>query len=242
MTLTKSLLILSLSFFIVGCTSKTPFISQEPLQDAALVYFYVANKSSSMDASMEDSKYKARINGKNVAGSIEAGEYKVFDMKPATVLFTSVRRNIEQKFLKLHLEAGQTYYLKVQSGTFGGLYSFKEVSATEARKDLKTSSLSGSFELDMAAYVPDFGGSTAGKDIDENTIPAMTEAEIDAIIEKKLKAMGATSAQAPVAQPSVKQVSSSSKLVDIREAYEMKKQGLLTNEEFKIMKAEILAK
>ncbi|PHQ89370.1 MAG: hypothetical protein COB42_07075 [Sulfurimonas sp.] len=241
MTLTKSLLILSLTFFIAGCTSKTPFTSQAPLEDAALVYFYVANTQSSMDASMEDSKYKTRINGKNVAGTIEAGEYKVFDMKPATVLFTSVRRNIEQKFLKLHLEAGQTYYLKVQSGSFGGAYSFEEVSASEASEDLKQSSLSGSFELDMAAYVPDFGGSTAGKDIDENKIPAMTEAEIDAIIEKKLKAMGA-SAPAAVTQPSVKQVTSSSKLVDIREAYEMKKQGLLTNEEFKIMKAEILAK
>lgn len=242
MTLIKSLFLLSLTFFIAGCTTKTPFTSQEPLQDAALVYFYVSEKSSTIDVNMEDSKYKTRINGKNVAGTVEAGEYKVFDMKPATVLFTSVRRNIEEKFLKLNLQAGQTYYLKVQSGSFGGLYSFKEVSATEASKDLAQSSLAGSFEMDMAAYVPDFAGSTAG--IDENDkIPSMSEAEIDAIIEKKLKAMGASQqVAAPVRTQVQNNTSSGSKLDNIKEAYEMKKQGLLTNDEFKAMKAEILAK
>jgi len=241
MPLLKSLLVISILFFISGCTTKTPFTSQEPLQDAALVYFYVSEKSSTIDTSMEDSKYKTRINGKNVAGTVEAGEYKVFDMKPDTVLFTSVRRNIEEKFLKLNLLAGQTYYLKVQSGAFGGPYSFKEVSATEASKDLAQSSLAGSFEMDMAAYVPDFAGSTAGKDESEK-IPSMSEAEIDAIIEKKLKAMGASQQVPAQVTAPIKNTSSASKLDDIKEAYEMKKQGLLTNDEFKAMKAEILAK
>ena len=96
--------------------------------------------------------------------------------------------------------------------------------------------------MDMAAYVPDFGGSTAGKD-SNNKIPAMSEAEIDAIIEKKLKAMSAnTQAPATVSSAPRANVSTSSKLNDIKEAYEMKKEGLLTNEEFKAMKAEILAK
>lgn len=242
MTLSKILFSLSLLIFTSGCTTKTPFTSQEPLQNAALVYFYVSDKQSIIDINMEDAKYKTRINGKNVAGTIEAGEYKVFDMKPATVLFTSVRRNIEEKFLKLNLVAGETYFLKVQSAEFGAAYSFEQVSANEAHKDLQDSKLSGSFEFDMAAYVPDFGGSTAGKD-ESNKIPAMSEAEIDAIIEKKLKAMGASQQVAtPVASSPTRSTSSASKLDNIKEAYEMKKQGLLTNDEFKAMKAEILAK
>ena len=236
----KALLILALILLISGCATKTPFKTQEPLQGAALVYMYVADTQSNMDHSMEDSKYKTQINGKNVAGTIEAGEYKVFDMKPATVLFTAVRRNIETLHAKLSLQAGQTYFLKTQSGAFGEAFTFEQVSASEASEDLKTSKLAGSFEMDMAAYVPDFGGSTAGKDSD-NKIPAMSEAEIDAIIEKKLAAMG-TNTQAPAAVAPRVNISTSSKLDDIKEAYEMKKEGLLTNEEFKAMKAEILAK
>ena len=237
----KALLILAVMLLISGCTTKTSFKVQEPLNDAALVYMYVTNLQSDMDYSMEDSKYKTQINGKNVAGTIEAGEYKVFDMKPATVMFTAIRRNIESLHVKLNLQAGQTYFLKTQSGAFGEAFTFKQVSASEASKDLKNSKLAGSFEMDMAAYVPDFGGSTAGKD--DNKIPAMSEAEIDAIIEKKLKAMSNnTSAPAAVSSTTRASVSTSSKLDDIKEAYNMKKEGLLTNEEFKAMKAEILAK
>ena len=231
MNLIKSLLLVAVALLITsGCTTKTPFKTQEPLADAALVYFLVTDAQLGMDDAMEDSKYKTRINGKNVRGTIESGEYKVFDMKPATVLFTAVRRNFEEEHVKLNLQAGQTYFLKVQSGDFGGAYVFEQVSASEASEDLKKSKLSGSFEMNMAAYVPEFGGSTAGK-TGENVIPAMTEAEIDAIIERKMKAMGAVPAASAVS--SAPRPSSASKLDDIKKAYEMKKEGLLTNEEFK---------
>ena len=112
----NKLLILAIMLLVSGCGTKTPFKTQEPLEGAALVYFYISDIQSDLDHSMEDSKYKTRINGKNVPGTIEAGEYKVFDMKPTTVLFTTVRRNIEEAHVKLKLEAGKTYYLKTQSG------------------------------------------------------------------------------------------------------------------------------
>ncbi|MDQ7066526.1 MAG: hypothetical protein Q9M40_00145 [Sulfurimonas sp.] len=179
---------------------------------------YVTDSQSGMDDSMEDSKYKIQINRKNVAGTIEAGEYKVFDMKPETVLFTAVRKNIEEKYVKLSLVAGQTYYLKTQSAAFGEPYSFEQVNAGVARQDLKESKLAGSFEVDMAAYVPAFGGSTVDADA-KGKVPSMSEAEIDAIIEKKLKAMGAGTAvvAAPAAmQNSTPSSSSSSKLNDIK--------------------------
>ena len=115
----KTLLILAIILLVSGCTTKTPFKTQEPLAGAALVYVYVSDSKPAMDDAMEDAKYKTRINGKNVAGTIVSGEYKVFDMKPATVLFTAVRRNIETLHVKLNLQAGQTYFLKTQSGAFG---------------------------------------------------------------------------------------------------------------------------
>lgn len=241
MNIIKTLLILLIAFVFTACNSKTPFKTKEPISGASQVYMYVSNSTSGLDYSMEDSKYKAQINGKNVSGTIEAGEYKVFDMKPATVMFTSIRNNIEQKHIKLNMLAGQSYYLKIQSQEYGGLYTFEQVSASEGMKELQESKLAGSFLMDMTRYVPEFGGSSVDGDVD-NKIPAMSEAEIDAIIEKKLAAMGAGTTAAVAAAPAPRAKSSGSKLDEIKEAYEMKKEGLLTNEEFKAMKAEILAK
>ena len=241
MHIIKILFTLVFVLILSGCTTKTPFQVKQPVENAALVYIYVTNVQSGMDDAMEDSKYKTQINRKNVAGHIRAGEYKVFDMKPAMVLFTATRRNIEDLHIKLNLQAGQTYYLRTQSAGFGEEFSFEQVSASKASKELQTSKLAGSFEMDMAAYVPEFAGSTAGTE-KANQIPAMSEAEIDAIIEKKLKAMGSTNSATTATVVTAPKASTTSKLDEIKQAYEMKKDGLLTNEEFKAMKAEILAK
>lgn len=240
MNIIKIFFITSILVLFSACTDKTPFKEKEPISGAAQVYVYVSNVQLGMDESMQDSKYKLQINGKNVAGTIQAGEYKVFDMKPATVLFSSVRRNIEMMHAKLHLEAGERYYLKAQSEGFGEGYTFSIIEESLALQDLKTSTLAGSSEMDMTAYVAEFGGSTA-KDGTNEIAPTMSEAEIDAIIEKKLQERGAPKAVVtPVIATPV--VSTTSKLEDIKKAYDMKENGLLTEEEFKAMKAEILAK
>ena len=67
-----------------------------------------------------------------------------------------------------------------------------------------------------------------------DAVPTMSEAEIDAIIERKLAKRGVSA--------SVPQYTGKSKLDKIKEAFEMKKQGILTDDEFKTLKAEILAK
>lgn len=238
----KALLFIAIVLLVSGCTTKTPYKAQEPLKDAALLYVYSADVLTD-DDSMQNGIFKLQINNKNVAGSMMSGEYKVFDMKPATILMTALRTNIEKQHIKLNMEAGKTYYLKMEAaGGYGEAFSFDEVSASEGQKDLKNSALAGSFEVDAAAYVPDFAGSTAGIDEDTKTVvPAMTEAEIDAIIEKKLNARAAaTPAPAPVVQtPAVTKVST---MDEISRAYEMKEKGIITEDEFSKIKAEILAK
>lgn len=238
----KSLLLLALLLLMSGCGAKIPFTAQKPLQDASLVYLYVSNTQSSSDYAMEDANYKIQINDKNVKGMIKAGEYKVFDMKPGTVLFSVIRREIESLDLKLHLTAGKTYYLKTQSGEFGGKFIFEEVNPSVALNDLKENTLAGSFLKDMTKYIPDYADSTVVKDINA-TIPSLTEAQIDAIIEKKLAASKTLKNKSSYLESRTQSTSvTSSKLDDIRNAYEMKKQGLLSEEEFKAMKAEILTK
>ena len=71
-----------------------------------------------------------------------------------------------------------------------------------------------------------------------STSSAMSEEEVNAIIDEKMSKIRNIK-QTP---SSISSGATSSKLDDIRNAYEMKKQGVLTEEEFQNMKAEILAK
>lgn len=248
----KALLILAIMLLVSGCGTKVPFKAQEPLDGAALLYVYVVDKVT-VDDTMQDSLYKIQINGKNVVGSIEAGEYKVFDMKPATVLVTSLRRNIEKMHQKVTMQAGNSYFLKIESGSFGEAYSFDKVSESEGQNGVAKTTLSGATGIDVTQYTPDFGGSTAGEDSKTVAVPAMTEAEIDAIIERKIaERVSKMNIPAPVAVPVAAPVASpvpsystpakSSTMDEIQRAYEMKEQGILTQEEFSKIKAEILAK
>ena len=164
-------------------------------------------------------------------------------MKPDTILVTAVRRNIEEQNLKVSMQAGNVYFLKIESGSFGALYTFEQVSSSEGQSGIAKTALSGATGIDLTAYTPDFGGSTAGQD-GKTAVPAMSEAEIDAIIEKKLKAMQKT---APAVSTAVVQTIQQaapklSKMDEIQRAFEMKEKGMLTHEEFTTIKAEILAK
>ena len=232
----KALLIVAIMLLVTGCGTKVPFKAQEPKDGASLLYVYVVD-SISDDDSMQDSKFRLRINNKNVAGTIRGGEYKIFDMKPATVLMTAVRKQIEEKHLKLTMEAGKTYFLKVQAASFGEAYEFEEVSMNEGQSGIALTSLAGEVGIDLTAYVPDYAGSTAKNKDGVVAVPAMTEAEIDAMIEKKLsQRVSAPAVPQTVTTPKL------SKMEQIEKAYNMKEQGILTEEEFAKVKADILAK
>jgi len=237
----KILLTVALLMLFSACGTKTMFKPKQPMPNAALVYVYVTDILTG-DDDMQDTKFKIQINNKNVKGYVGAGEYKVFDMKPATILISVVRGQIEREDLKLKLKAGQTYYIKVDATTYGEPFALLKVDTPLGKRELNNKALSGAFEFDATAYVPDFAGSTAKSDAKTAAIavPTMSEAEIDAIIEKKLAQRSGSFATPVTTKKSVS--STGSKLDDIKEAYEMKKSGLLTDEEFKTMKAEILAK
>ena len=232
MNIFKALLIVAIMLLVTGCGTKVPFKAQEPKDGAALLYVYVVD-SISDDDSMQDSKFKLRINNKNVAGVIEAGEYKIFDMKPDTILVTAVRKQIEEMHLKLTMQAGKTYFLKIKSSSYGEAYEFEEVSASEGQSGIALTALAGKTGIDITAYVPDYAGSTAGEQDGVIAVPSMTEAEIDAMIEKKLGER--------VIAPTVVTTPKVSKMDQIEKAYQMREKGILTDEEFSKVKADILA-
>lgn len=240
----KALFLIAAILLFSGCGTKVPFKAQEALDGAALLYVYVEDKISD-DESMQDSLYKIQINGKNVAGEIKSGEYKVFDMKPDTLLVTSIRRNIEKMHIKVSMEEGNSYFLKIESGSFGSSYSFEEVGTTEGQRGVSKTVLAGATGVDLTAYAPDFGGSTAGED-GKTSVPAMTEAQIDAIIEKKLSAMKAAApvVNTPVVTTTTRSITTPkvSKMDEVQRAFDMMQNGMLTREEFNTIKAEILAK
>jgi hypothetical protein len=244
MNIIKTLLVVAILLITTGCGTKTPYKEKEPISGAALLYVYVVDNISP-DESMTDASFKLRINNLNVADRVRAGEHKVFDMKPATVLVSAVRNNVMIHNVKLKMEAGHIYYLEIYVGTADEDFTFTQMSPEEGKKGVAKTALANSFEKDMAAYVSDFAGSTAENHDGTVAVPAMSEAEIDAIIEKKLNAKMATMPKpaptpAPAqAKPSISRVE---QMDQLDRAFGMKEKGILTDAEYQKMKAEILGK
>ncbi|MEO1953431.1 MAG: SHOCT domain-containing protein [Campylobacterales bacterium] len=234
----KRLLILGLVFvglLFSACADRMPFKAQKPLPKAALVYIYVVDGVASDDGASH-SDYNIRINGKRYLERIESGEYMVFNLKPNPTLFSVVKSQIIEKDIKLNLKAGDVNYLRVTDNTEVGEFGFEQVPASIARGEIAKTGLAGSSVENPKNIITELISTDDNKDdsiVKQNTVPAMSEAEIDAIIEKKLSARG-VDAKVPAK-------TSASKLDKIKEAYEMKKQGILSDEEFKALKADILA-
>ncbi len=254
MKIIKNLLIIvAIVLLSSGCGAKKAFVEKEAIEDAALLYIFIADTMSD-DEDMQDADFKLRINTLNVKGGLQAGEYKVFDMKPATILLTAIRTNVEEKHLKLKLEADKIYYVEVKTNDFDS-FQITEVSGKLAQKDIKGSVLAGSFEIDTTNYVPDFAGSTIMEDR-KMAVPSMSEAEIDAMINKKLDERSKSSVTAvpvvapiPVAStpsvpsaPAKPRMSKADQMDELERAHAMKVKGILSDAEFKAMKSEILAK
>ncbi|MEA1955872.1 MAG: SHOCT domain-containing protein [Campylobacterota bacterium] len=234
--MTLSLVVMSLVF--TACGSKAPFKAEKPLPEAALVYIYVVDGVSDNDEASHND-YNIRINGKRYLERIESGEYMVFNLKPNATLLSVVKSQIIEQHIKLNLKAGDINYLRVTDNISYGEFAFEQVSPQEARAEISKTGLAGSNVEDPDNIITELMGTEDSQDSSivkakTDAIPAVSEAEIDAIIEKKLASRGVSSA--------VPAYIETSKLDKIKEAFEMKKQGILTDEEFKTLKAEILAK
>lgn len=234
-----TLLIISIVFS--ACSNKKPFTENKVLSDAALVYVYVA-EDSNVDDTHLISSYNVAVNGNLTDKSLYAGEYIKLDVKPIELSISIARKDIEIKTIKFIPQAGETYYLRAQSYSSSfGKFDFEKVTNDKGAQEIAKTVSSSEFMIKgdvMSALV-------TSKNNDSSSISGMSEADINAIIEKKLAQRKLTAPQATVSESTNSNMSATktgSKLMDIRNAYEMKKEGLLTDEEFKVMKSEILAK
>jgi len=238
-------ILLTFSFVLVtlvfsACGNKAPFEAHKPLPKAALVYIYVVDGMSYGEESTH-SEYNIRINDKRYLERIESNEYMVFNLKPNPTLMSAVEGQILEEHIKLNLKEGSINYLRITDTTDGGKFLFEQVSPSIAKEEIAKTGLAGSNMEDPDNIITELIGEESKDDsiVGAKTVsvPQMSEADIDAIIERKLAER--TSA---TATKSVPQRASASKLDEIKEAYEMKKSGVLSDAEFKTIKAEILAK
>ena len=234
---TLSLLISTI--FFISC-SRIPFEVKKPVEDAALVYVYAipANDTERI------TQYKILINGKDTKGFVGGFEYVTYDLKPMSLVMAATRNDVEKQELSLNLESGKSYYIKVRSYSDDfAKFTFELVNESQALEELADTTVAGEYNKEdnviSALILPE-------KDINkelvqkEGAVSAMTAEELEALIDKKVAER--TSGTSSVVLPSSTLTRTGNKLEDVRNAYEMKKQGLLTDEEFKDMKAEILAK
>ena len=227
-----------LSILFISC-AKIPFTPKQPESNAALVYVYTGEAPADTERT---TSYKVHINGKSSKYFLKDNEYLTYDMRAVSIKITGSRNNIERHSLDANLEAGKTYYFKLQSISDGfGKFEFTQVDANKALVELQETTLAGAYDTASsiidALVTPDENKNEALVK-KETAATRMSASELEAMIDKKV-------AQKTVSNTSTLKTATSStnsKLDDIKNAYQMKKDGLLSEEEFKAMKAEILAK
>ena len=210
----KTLLIITLLAIstIFTACGKIPFEKQKVMSEAALVYVYVT-----MDGGIDDTdrmpKYVVGINGKDTEGSVEYGTYKYFHLKPGQVMFSTTRSDIEKQQIEINLDAGKTYFLRIKSFSDDfAKFEIAKVNSSEAYSELKSNTLADKFEKS------------------DNIISELIFSSSDEEKTVKEKSVEAKTTQ------------STSKMDEIQKAYDMKEKGLLSEDEFNTLKAEILAK
>lgn len=208
---TIKILLLSLTLLLLtACGNKIPFVKQNPLPDSALVYVYLPVNISN-DESANESDYNIRFNGRNVMERISSNEYMVFNVKPEEVKISAVRKQIEEKSLTLDLKVGQTYYLKIADNLEGNNFDFVRMNKRDAYPELIKTGLAGS-----------------SVESEENIINIFTD---EPKTQEPVVVTPATvnaAAQTP------------SKIDEIQKAFDMKEKGMLSEDEFNSLKAEIL--
>lgn len=215
----KKILVLSSLLVVVtmfsGCGSKSPYKEQKPLDDAALVYVYVAPQSGVAENN-KDHAYKIKVNGKSVEGYVKTDEYVALDLKPGKVEVSATRADVETQSLKLDLKAGDIHYLKVKSHSdaFAKFDIIKEQTAVAKKEIAKT--------VDATS-----------KNVIEKEIEGVS------VFADKKEPIKESAPQ--VAAPTVVQTPAS-KTDELEKAYKLKEKGVITDEEFKTLKSQIISK
>ena len=222
---------------IVGCGDRVPFKKKEPLKDAALVYVYVPESVTSGEDT-NTYEYSIRINNKRYMQRVTEGEYLAFDLKPVTIDISATRSQVEEHKLNVTLQSGKIYYFRILKQDDGS-FTFDMVDTDKALKEIAKTGLAGSVLEDKESIISEI-------------ISPKEDKKEDVIVKQQpTKAQPQTITAVPVATPqntttaptqsSSKRVTAS-KLDEIKEAYQMKKDGVISDEEFKTLKTQILAK
>ena len=221
MVIMKKILVLSSLLAVValfsGCSSKSPYKEQKPLNDAALVYVYVAPQSG-VSESNKDHAYKIKVNQKSVEGYVKTDEYMALDLKPGKVEISATRADVETQSLKLDLKAGDIHYLKVKSfsDAFAKFDLIKEQSIVAKKEIAKTVDATSKNIIE--------------KEIESVTVFADKKAPV-----VESAAQTPAPAQLPVQAPA-------SKTDELEKAYKLKEKGIISEEEFKTLKSQIITK
>ncbi len=213
------IIIVAAALLLLGaCGNKTPYSAQKPVENAALVYVY-ADSAVSTGEGIRSAYFNIRINNKRYLQRIRSGEYMAFDLKPEAMSISATRAQIEEQVVNLDLKAGQIYYLKIRDNLDGGRFEFEQVNEEIAVKEIVKTGLAGSSEESRNNIITEFVNSKEDKKEDANI-----KAESAAVVQ-------------PIAD-----INAPSKSDEIEKAHKLKEKGILSEEEFKTLKTEILTK
>lgn len=210
----KIALAVLVALFVSGCGSKVPFKAQEPVAEAALVYVYVAESYGDIESDSYQS-YSVRINGKRVGQRLKAGEYTTLDLKPNPAKISATKDQIIEKSLDLDLKIGETYYLKIRDNLERGSFAFEHVSKEIGAKEITKTGVAGSMIEDLDNTLTELVG----------TSKAQESQVVEATREVKAAAV------API-----------SRVDELEKAYKLKEKGIISDEEFKTLKSQIISK
>ncbi|MBL0707751.1 MAG: hypothetical protein JJW00_01740 [Sulfurimonas sp.] len=223
MKMIKTTLLSLTLLLLTACGSKTPFKEQTVVPNSALVYIYSSESIESGDGS-SDPEYSIRINNKPYLQRIKEGEYIVLNLKPQAMNISATLQQISEKVLNMDLKDGQTYYLKIGS-TDDGEVNFEQVDRNIGLKELKITGLAGSSEESPENIITEFINpkETQNLEVKQRVAPVVVPV---------------ASTQKVITPP----VQNFSKTDEIMKAYEMKEKGIVSEEEFKALKINILNK
>jgi len=249
----KLLIIMSVIVGLIfsACSNKAPFKESSTVSNGALVYVY-AKEDSNVDDVHYITSYDVVINGYVTDKSLYAGEYIKLDVKPGVISISTARKDLEVQTVKLNVQAGNIYYLRLQSHSSSfGKFDFSQVDSNTGRSEISDTVSSSEFMIKGNVIDALIQPSTNSNTGSSSNTAAMSEAEINAMIEKKL-AERMSKVQAPKqtssklnidsAIPDYTRKAGGSKMDEIQRAYDMKEKGILSEDEFSKIKADILAK
>ena len=233
------MLLLSLVVLMFSaCGNKIAFKPQEPLSNAALVYVYAVTNISS-DENTNESDFIIRINNKPTMQRVKGGEYVAFNLKPVELSISVTKKEVEEKVIKLNLKSGHIYYLRITDNLDDARFAFELVDNSIASKEIAKTGLAGTNEESPDNIITAFVNPKEKESVEVKAtqkVQNVQQPSKDAVVTPVQKSVQTYQAPTPIAQPSL------SKTDEIMKAYSLKEKGIISDDEFKALKSDILKK